>query len=152
MTVGVRLYFKPSGLRCEMTVTPLEWVLGRDNHFQVLIVWIFVVFLICINIPFTFCLIAVKTEVGIRKINSWIPCLILFWIVRFCCVSDMHKYSIYFLFDCCETEVRIRKINFWISCLTLFWFVIKIKPHPNSQVIVTVNTPFCFIQYLRMKL
>ena len=31
MTVWVRLYFKPSGLRCEMTVTPLEWVLGRDS-------------------------------------------------------------------------------------------------------------------------
>ena len=30
MTVWVILYFKPSGLRCEMTVTPLEWVLGRD--------------------------------------------------------------------------------------------------------------------------
>ena len=30
MIVWVRLYFKPSGLRCEMTVTPLEWVLGRD--------------------------------------------------------------------------------------------------------------------------
>ena len=31
MIVRVRLYFKPSGLRCEMTVTPLEWVLGRDR-------------------------------------------------------------------------------------------------------------------------
>ena len=31
MIVWVRLYFKPSGLRCEMTVTPLEWVLGRDR-------------------------------------------------------------------------------------------------------------------------
>ena len=35
MIVWVRLYFKPSGLRCEMTVTPLEWVLGRD--FQILL-------------------------------------------------------------------------------------------------------------------
>ncbi|WJZ82022.1 hypothetical protein VitviT2T_001820 [Vitis vinifera] len=25
------LHFKPLGLRCEMTVTPLEWVLGRDR-------------------------------------------------------------------------------------------------------------------------
>ena len=32
MIVWVRLYFKPSGLRCEMTVTPLEWVLGRDSQ------------------------------------------------------------------------------------------------------------------------
>ena len=32
MIVWVRLYFKPSGLRCEMTVTPLEWVLGRDKN------------------------------------------------------------------------------------------------------------------------
>ena len=31
MIIWVRLYFKPSGLRCEMTVMPLEWVLGRDN-------------------------------------------------------------------------------------------------------------------------
>ncbi|RVW65054.1 Transposon Ty3-I Gag-Pol polyprotein [Vitis vinifera] len=31
MIVWVRLYFKPSGLRCEITVTPLEWVLGRDR-------------------------------------------------------------------------------------------------------------------------
>ena len=30
MIVWVRLHFKPSGLRCEMTVTPLEWVLGHD--------------------------------------------------------------------------------------------------------------------------
>ena len=33
MIVWVKLYFKPSGLRCEMTVTPLEWVLGRDNYY-----------------------------------------------------------------------------------------------------------------------
>ena len=31
MIVWVRLHFKPSGLRCEMTVMPLEWVLGRDQ-------------------------------------------------------------------------------------------------------------------------
>ena len=30
MIVWVRLYFKPSGLRCKMTLTPLKWVLGRD--------------------------------------------------------------------------------------------------------------------------
>ena len=28
--VWVRLHYKPSGLKCEMTVTPFEWVLGRD--------------------------------------------------------------------------------------------------------------------------
>ncbi|RVW15572.1 Retrovirus-related Pol polyprotein from transposon 17.6 [Vitis vinifera] len=27
----LRLHYKPSGLKCEMTVTPLEWVLGRDR-------------------------------------------------------------------------------------------------------------------------
>ena len=31
MIVRVRLYFKPSGLRCEMIITPLERVLGRDS-------------------------------------------------------------------------------------------------------------------------
>ena len=29
--IWVRLHCKPSGLKCEMTVTPLEWVLGRDR-------------------------------------------------------------------------------------------------------------------------
>ena len=32
MIVWVILYFKPSGLRCKMTITPLEWVLGRDIY------------------------------------------------------------------------------------------------------------------------
>ena len=31
MIVWVRLHFKCSGLRCEMTITPLEWALGRDT-------------------------------------------------------------------------------------------------------------------------
>ena len=31
MIVWVRLHFKSSGLMCEMTVMPLEWVLGCDN-------------------------------------------------------------------------------------------------------------------------
>ena len=31
MIVWVRLHFKPSSLRCKITVTPLEWVLGRDR-------------------------------------------------------------------------------------------------------------------------
>ena len=36
ITVWVRLHRKPLGLKCEMTVTPLEWVLGRDNlHWDV---------------------------------------------------------------------------------------------------------------------
>ena len=29
--VWVRLHCKPSGLKCEMIVMPLEWVLGRDR-------------------------------------------------------------------------------------------------------------------------
>ena len=31
MIVWVRLHCKPSRLKCELTVTPLEWVLGRDR-------------------------------------------------------------------------------------------------------------------------
>ena len=31
--VWIRLHYKPTGLKCEMTVMPLEWVLGRDNVF-----------------------------------------------------------------------------------------------------------------------
>ena len=52
--VWVRLHCKPSGLKCEMTITPLEWVLGRDN----------------INVQFHFVSEIIEGNICIQKIET----------------------------------------------------------------------------------